>query len=274
MTFVLYDNDIDKGNRTGRWGYSTLRIQTKKKDHSLDFHSRFNRFFRGGNRILWKPLIDTVQKPEQFRVWINYNGTWGRLAFIGMVALQVIFAVIPGEPVELGAGYAFGTFEGTALYLTGDAVGTSVIFLFTKLLGIRLVEALVGRKKLRSIRFLKNNRNLNLLIFILFFIPGTPKDVITYVIGLTPIKLTTFLILTSIARIPSILTSTITGNALGVQDYKTAIIVYAVTGAVSLAGLLLYRRISACIQKRKSKRSRSIPTGIHHNIGEHSEKDS
>ena len=123
-------------------------------------------------------------------------------------------------------------------------------------------------------RFLKNSRNLNLLIFILLFIPGTPKDVITYVMGVTPIKLTTFLILTSIARIPSILTPAITGNALGVEDYKTAIILYDVTGAVSLVGLLLYPKISTCIQKRKSKSTGSVPIEIHRNIGEHSEKDS
>jgi len=207
-------------------------------------------------------------------MWVNSNGIWGRLAFIGMVVLQVIFAIIPGEPVELGAGYAFGTFEGTILCLTGAAVGTSVIFLFTKLLGIRLIEALVGRQKLRSMLFLKNSRNLNLLIFLLFFIPGTPKDVITYVIGFTPVKLTTFLILTSIARIPSVLTSTITGNALGSQDYKTAIIVYAVTGAISLAGLLVYRKISASIRKRKSKRSTSTPNETDYNVEEHGETDS
>ena len=203
--------------------------------------------------FLWKPFIDTFQNPERFRMWIDSHGIWGRLAFIGMAALQVIFAVIPGEPLELGAGYAFSALEGTVLCLLGDAIGTSIIFLLTKRLGIKLVEMLVSREKIQSLHFLQNSKKLNLLIFILFFIPGTPKDMITYVIGLTPIKLSMFLTLTSIARIPSIHTSTMTGNALGVQNYKAAAIVYAVTGIISLAGVLAYRKLSGVLKRAKRK---------------------
>lgn len=203
--------------------------------------------------VLWEPLISTFQQPEQFRSWVDAHGFLGRLAFVGIDVLQVIFAVLPGEPVELGAGYAFSTFEGTALCLIGDAVGSAIIFLFTKLLGIKLVETFVSREKIRSLHFLKNSKNLNLLIFILFFLPGTPKDIFTYVIGLTPMKLNTFLILTSIARIPSVLTSTMTGNALGVQNYKSAVLVYAVTGAVSIVGILIYRKMSGRAPKDREE---------------------
>jgi uncharacterized membrane protein YdjX (TVP38/TMEM64 family) len=209
--------------------------------------------FTTATAALWKPLTSTFQNPERFRAWVNSNGILGRLAFAGIDALQVIFAILPGEPVELGAGYAFGTVEGTVLCLIGDAIGTTAVFLFTKLLGIKLVEACISREKIQSLRFIKNSGNLNLLIFILFFIPGTPKDIITYVIGLTPMKLGTFLIIASIARIPSVLTSTITGDALGVQNYKTAVIVYAVTGGISLAGILIYRRILRQSQKDKAE---------------------
>jgi uncharacterized membrane protein YdjX (TVP38/TMEM64 family) len=203
--------------------------------------------------LLWKPFTDTFQNPERFRMWIDSHGIWGRLAFIGMAPLQVIFAVIPGEPLEVGAGYAFSALEGTVLCLLGDAVGTSIIFLLTKRLGIKLVEMFVSRKKIESLHFLHSSKNLNMLIFVLFFIPGTPKDMITYVIGLTPIKLSMFLILTSIARIPSILTSTMTGSALGVQNYKAAAIVYAVTGIISLAGVLTYRKLSGVLKRAKPK---------------------
>lgn len=216
-------------------------------------------FFVTVTAVLWKPLVGTFQKPEQFRKWVDLHGFSGILKFVGIVALQVIFAIIPGEPIELGAGYAFGTVEGTILCLIGDAIGTSIIFLFTKLLGIRLVKTLVGKEKLPSLRFIKNSKNRNTLIFLLFFIPGTPKDVFTYVVGLTPTKLTSFLILTSFARIPSVLTSTITGNALGVQDYRTALLVYAVTGIISFAGILIYRKIAARIQYIKKNKLKIVP---------------
>ena len=194
--------------------------------------------------LLWKPLAGTFQKPEQFRAWVDSNGLLGRLAFIGIAMLQVIFAVIPGEPIELGAGYAFGAVEGTALCLLADVVATAMIVLFTKRFGIKLVEVFLSREKISSLKFLHNRRKLNLLIFLLFFIPGSPKDVVTYAVGLTPVKLGTILILTGIARIPSILTSTIAGNALGMKNYTAAVIVYAVTGLASLAGILIYRKMS------------------------------
>jgi uncharacterized membrane protein YdjX (TVP38/TMEM64 family) len=99
------------------------------------------------------------------------------------------------------------------------ALGSVIIFMFTKRLGIKMAEAMVGKEKIHSLHFVKDSKNLNLLIFFLYFIPGTPKDIFTYFIGLTPMKLKTFLILSSIARIPSVITSTITGNALGVKDF-------------------------------------------------------
>ena len=91
--------------------------------------------------------------------------------FIGMVILQVIVAVIPGEPMEIGAGYAFGAVEGTILCLVGTAIGSSLVFLFTKKLGIRMVEAFISREKLQSLKFLQNAERLNLVIFLAFLIP-------------------------------------------------------------------------------------------------------
>lgn len=75
------------------------------------------------------------------------------------------------------------------------------------------------------------------------FIPGTPKDILTYCAGLTDMPLGTWLLISTIARIPSVVTSTIGGNALGLQDYWFALAVFGVTLALSLGGWLLYRRM-------------------------------
>ena len=107
-----------------------------------------------------------------------------------------------------------------------------------------MVEAFVSREKIQSLIFLQNTKKLNILIFILFFIPGKPKDLFTYFIGLTPMKLRTFLILSSIARIPSVISSTIGGEALGLQNYTFAIVVFILTAAISGIGLLIYRKIT------------------------------
>ncbi len=194
--------------------------------------------------FLWQPLSESFTEPEKFRAWVGSNGLVGKLAFIGMMALQVIFALIPGEPMEIGAGYAFGTIEGLILCLIGTVVGASIIYLFTKLFGIKLVEAFISREKINSLKFIQNSKRLNLLVGVLYLIPGTPKDIFTYFIGLTPMKLGTFLLISTIARIPSIVSSTLIGNSLGEGDYQIALIITIVTVIVSIIGLIVYAVIS------------------------------
>ena len=98
-------------------------------------------------------------------------------------------------------------------------------------------------EKIHSLRFLQDSSRRNFLTFLLFFIPGTPKDLLSYIAGLTNMKMSVWVFLTSIARIPSILTSTISGNALGLGKYGLTALVFGGTLLLSLVGLLIYRRI-------------------------------
>ena len=195
--------------------------------------------------LVGKPMIEFVREPERFRAWVDSSGFISRVIFVGMVVFQLIIALIPGEPLEMGAGYAFGAVEGTILCIIGCVIGSALVFLFVRRFGVKLVEVFFPREKIRSLRFLQDSRRLNLLTFIVFFIPGTPKDLLSYFIGLTDMKLGTWLLITAVARIPSIVTSTVTGDALGLKDYQFALIAFGVTLALSLLGILVYRRLSA-----------------------------
>ena len=194
--------------------------------------------------FIGRPMLAFVSEPEKFRMWVEQKALLGKAAFVGMMALQVIIAIIPGEPLEIGAGYAFGIWEGTLLCLIGQVIGSIVVFLFVKYIGIRAVEAFFSKEKIQSLKFLQHHDQLDLLVFLLFFIPGTPKDILTYFVGLTPMKLTTFLLITFFARIPSVITSTIGGDAIGLQKYQFAVIVFAVTLVISGIGILIYRKIT------------------------------
>ena len=195
--------------------------------------------------LVGKPMVEFVREPERFRAWVDSSGFVSRVIFVGMVIFQLIIALIPGEPLEMGAGYAFGAWEGTILCIIGCVIGSALVFLFVRRFGVKLVEVFFPREKIRSLRFLQDSRRLNLLTFIVFFIPGTPKDLLSYFIGLTDMKLGTWLLITAVARIPSIVTSTVTGDALGLKDYQFALIAFGVTLVLSLAGILVYRRLSA-----------------------------
>ena len=188
------------------------------------------------------PIVKTLGKPESFRAWVDARGFWGRVLFIGIMTLQVIIAFIPAEPLEIAAGYAFGAVWGTVLVWLGLVIGTTIVFLFVRKIGVKAVEVFFPREKIDSLKYLKNEKALNAAAFVLFLIPGTPKDLLTYGAGLTKIRLLPWVLLTSIARIPSVVTSTISGNALGLERYGLAIIVFAATALVSGIGIFLYQR--------------------------------
>lgn len=194
-------------------------------------------------RFIGLPMIRFIEEPDQYQNWIKGKGILAQLSFVAMVFFQVVVAVIPGEPLEICAGYTFGVLEGTLLCMIGIFLGSAVIFMLVRSLGIKLVEVFFPIEKIRSLSFLKDSRKRNYLTFILMFIPGTPKDLLSYFAGLTNMTIWQWLIISTIARIPSIVTSTIGGSALASENYKYAIIVFLVTGAISLIGIRLFNRI-------------------------------
>lgn len=203
--------------------------------------------------LAWEPLAGLVSDPEGFRSWVAAQGVWGPVVFVGLMVLQIIVAFLPGEPLEIAAGYTFGFWGGTALCMTGALIGSVAVFLFVRTWGRRAVELFFPREKIESISFLRDERKLNSLVFLLFAIPGTPKDVMTYAVGLTNMRLPVWLLISTFARIPSIVTSTVGGDALGLQNYTFAIIVFAATLVLSGAGLLIYRGICRRRAKEEEK---------------------
>ncbi len=205
--------------------------------------------------VFWfvgRPMLEMIGQPEQFRQWVDGHGFWGRLAFIGMMVLQVFIAIIPGEPLEMAAGYAFGMVEGTFLCLISVTIGGYLVFIFVRTWGMKAVEVFFPREKIRSLRFLHRSPRRDALFFLIFIIPGTPKDLLSYVAGLTDMKVGVWLLISSLARLPSIVTSTVGGDALGMQNYLFAAVVFAITLAISGLGLLIYRRICA-VQRQKNE---------------------
>ena len=190
------------------------------------------------------PMIRLAREPEAFRLWVEQFGVLGKLIFVLMVFIQVLVALIPGEPVELAAGYAFGFWEGTLLSMIGIVLGSAVIFLLVRKFGVKLVEVFFANKEIKQLNFLKNNKKTAVIAFLLMLIPGTPKDLLSYFAGLTNLKLGQWLLIVTVARIPSLVTSTGTGAAAGDKNYLLAGIMLAITAVISLVGVIYYRRVS------------------------------
>ena len=114
------------------------------------------------------PIIKTLGDPASFRAWVDARGFWGRVLFVGVMMLQVVIAFIPAEPLELAAGYAFGAVWGTILVWLGLVLGTVVVFMFVRKIGVKAVEVFFPREKIDSVKYLNNEKALNAAAFTLF----------------------------------------------------------------------------------------------------------
>ncbi|MFA5659199.1 MAG: VTT domain-containing protein [Oscillospiraceae bacterium] len=205
------------------------------------------------------PLIKVLRSKDGISLIVQRVESYGAyswLMFIGLQVIQIVVAIIPGEPVEIIGGILFGAFGGFVLCMIGIVIGTVTVYYLVKWIGKPLVSAVVDYKKLEKYKILNDTRRLELLIFVLFFVPGTPKDGLTYIAPLTKIKAARFFLYVFIARIPSVLSSTFVGANIGDGNWALSIIIFALTAAIGLVGIFYNEKI---ISKAKE-----IKKALHH----------
>lgn len=145
-----------------------------------------------------------VSHPKRFKEFLAAYGSASALLYILIQIVHVIIVLIPGEIVQIAGGYAFGTFFGTLYSVIGIFVGTLIVFFATRFVGYPLVRTFVSREKLKKFDFLINSSKSEVALFVLFLIPGVPKDTLVYISGLTPVKPWRFLLIYTIARFPGL----------------------------------------------------------------------
>ena len=168
----------------------------------------------------------------------NFGGLSVLVLFVIQV-LQIVVALIPGEVVEFSSGVLFGALWGTVLCMSGILVGQYLIFILVKKWGGDVISP--DMNFLKQFTFLKDRRKVEFLTFILFFLPGTPKDMLTYFMPATSIDLKSFLFITLLARIPSVVSSTIAGSMYAKGNIKLTLFIYIVVAIVSAMGYLIYK---------------------------------
>lgn len=206
--------------------------------------------------IAWRlrgPMAKFVSEPQLFRDWIDERGIWGMVAYVAMLIVQVILAIIPGEPLEIAGGYAFGSLWGTVLCVIGTTIGSIIVYLLVKRFGMKMVTLFFSKEKIDSLKFLKSSPKRNILFMIIFIIPGTPKDLLCYFIGLTDINFMNMLLICSLGRLPSVITSTVGGNALGTENYIWAVVVFVATAVISIGGIAVYNWICKKNEAKKAE---------------------
>lgn len=189
--------------------------------------------------------ISTEAGRIQFKNEIENLGTEGILVITGLMVSQIFVPILPGEPVEVLAGMCYGAIGGLLVIYLGAFLSSCIIFFAVRKFGREFIYTFIEKEKIEKLeksKIFSNQKKLNTIIFILFFIPGTPKDLFVYLGGLLPVKASDFLLISTLARLPSIISSTIVGSNILVGNWKFIIIVYLITLIASLVMIYLVNK--------------------------------
>ncbi len=186
------------------------------------------------------PWIDDWSKfltsKEKVRAWILSYGAWAPLVFVAIQAIQVVVAPIPGEATGFLGGYLFGIPYGFLLSTVGLTIGSTLAFLLGRWLEIHFVEKIVAKETLEKFDFIVERQG-TLIAFLLFLIPGFPKDYLSFILGLSKMPLRVFLIITMVGRMPGTFLLTLQGANV----YKGRFITFSVLlGLFFLAALISF----------------------------------
>lgn len=181
------------------------------------------------------PLMKEISTKEgqlAFKQKIDDLGIWGILLLFALQLAQIVLVILPGEPLEVLAGMCYGTIGGTIFIFVSVFITTTLIYLLVKKYGKKYIYQSFKKEKIEKIensKAFKNPKTVETVLAILFLIPGTPKDLLTYIGGLLPINYKSFVIIATFARFPSVISSTIVGNDIAQGKWQSIIPIYAIT---------------------------------------------
>jgi len=209
------------------------------------------------NFQLWTKVVnlyDTLHNRHQLKVIIRSFGPYSPLAYILLQIIQVIVAPIPGGAIEFLGGYLFGVKAGFFYSMIGLVLGSWIAFRLARIFEKLAVEKFVSPQTLKKFDYLIGHEGL-ILSFLLFLIPGFPKDALCYVLGLTPMHKGIFLIISTVGRIPGTLMACLQGGKAFEHQYRTFLVLLGISALVILVFYIYHDEIHHWIKRLKRVKS-------------------
>ncbi len=190
--------------------------------------------------VLWGPAFwQIVTDQKRFRMWLESYGAYAALLFVATQFIQVVIFFIPGEVTQFVGGYLFGTWLGLALSYLGITLGAVTAFYLARLFAYGALEVLVDRQTVRRFDRVVYGKSGFWPMFLLFMLPGIPKDLLCYIAGLTPMHVVTFLVISTLGRFPGVLLSSLFGESVAERNWATIRLTVGITlGFTGIAYML------------------------------------
>ena len=192
---------------------------------------------------LW-PIFKDISTPEgrmAFKQKIQESGFSGLLMLFALQFAQIFLIIIPGEPIEVLAGMCYGSIGGTVFITTSALIISTIVLLSVRMYGRKFVYSFCSEekiKKLENSKMFQNPKKIEWVMLILFLIPGTPKDLLVYLGGLLPIHPLKFILISTFARFPSVISSTLAGANIAFGNWHISLLIYLIFFAIT--GIIIY----------------------------------
>jgi uncharacterized membrane protein YdjX (TVP38/TMEM64 family) len=195
-----------------------------------------------GGGLLWHTgVLHRISNQDHLIALLRAGGPTGALLCIAVQFLQVAIAVIPGEITSFAAGYVFGVWRGFLYSAIGITLGSAFNFWFARLVGRPMLERLISKDTLARIdRSLASARSKSAM-FLLFLLPGLPKDILCYAAGFSGMSIFEFVVVSGLARSPALLASVLIGAGVSRGDYRSVIAI-ALLVLLAIGGYYWYQR--------------------------------
>lgn len=184
-------------------------------------------------------LFSRLSDYDQLVEFMRREGAAGPLICVGVQFVQVVIFAIPGEITQFAAGYVFGAVRGFLYSVAGIMLGSAFNYSFARLVGRPVMERFMGERLLNKVDGLLESRKGKSALFVLFLLPGMPKDAMSYGAGLSRLGIGEFIVISGLARAPALLFSTLIGAQLYERDYRS-IAMTAVAGLLAIGGFYWY----------------------------------
>jgi uncharacterized membrane protein YdjX (TVP38/TMEM64 family) len=202
-------------------------------------------------RDTWMELFSSRSGVQE---WVAQYGVWAPLVYVAVQVFQVVIFVVPGEVVQIAGGYLFGIPLGALYSVVGIAIGSSVDFYMGRLFGRAFVEGVFGEKRVSQFDSLAEKPHARTAFFLLFVIPGIPKDVLVYVAGLSRLRFGAFLLVSVGGRLPGILGSAVIGASAAEGRYVLAGVVFGISVALFVLGVIFRQQLRRLAERWSNRR--------------------
>lgn len=201
-------------------------------------------------------IITNMSSLENVEAYFKKEYYATALTFVGAQVVQIVICIIPGQWLQIASAYLLGFWEAYLLSIIGVAIGTSVSYYLAKILGHDAMHTIFGEEKISNMIKHLNSKRAIIIMFVIFLIPGVPKDLLSYAAGLSEMKLKTFMIISLIGRTPAMMGSLFIGMFLQYKSYTGAIIVGVLAVIAFILGVIFRKRLNLWLDKAYIKITR------------------